>query len=878
MRRLWKRLQWLRHRKQFDADLAEELEFHRQLKQEELQAAGLTEPESRDAARRRMGNLALATEDARGIWLWHSLETLWQDFTYGLRGLARHRGFTLTAVLTLALGIGVNTSLFTGFNAMVFRSWDVRDPGRVAGVFTVRQTPSGETRYRGMPYPEFAILRDQTKQMAGLVALRNGGDQMRTDAGAASRLSVNYVSGGYFQLLGVEPAWGRTFLNEEDQIADPRAVAVLTHATWVNQFGSDRSVVGRTIALNYKPFVIIGVLPEGFKGTEIVGPDLWLPMAAMKILRPDSKELTNADQCCTAVFGRLAPNVDRAQAREELTAIQRRAAERFNHPPTPIYLSRASFMVAPDIQRKVMPTMLLLFLAVSLVLLIACANVANLLLARGAARRHEIGVRLSLGAGRFRIIRQLLTESLSLGLLGGVAGIGIGFVLPGFVLSHVADEPLALQLQPDLRVLLYTLAVSIFASVACGLIPALHTTNTDLNSAMKGAGSKQGPHKGPSRLRTALLGAQVAFSLVLLGSTGLILRGLQRATQIDPGFNTSGVAVVALDLRLLDYNATRAQDYLRRLIERTAALPGVDSVSSAVIAPLGNSRMATDVRVKGRESLAKTGLNVVSFNVVSARYLETLRIPLLQGRGFQESDRGRRLAVINEVMAQRFWPGQNPIGRQFDTEGTYEVVGVSRNTQEIQIGRATEPFYYALSEGEPDTQLLVRFKDPQHPLLTELTALPTQLDPGVRPRLKMLDESRQSQLRNARMAAAISGGLGLLALMLACVGIYGVTAFVVQQRFREIGIRMALGAQRRDVLALLLSQNLRVVVVGSILGLVASIFVAGALRQFLYGISPLDPAAHLAMTAILLSAALLATFLPARRAATIQPVVVLRQE
>ncbi len=875
MRRLWKRLQWLRHRKQFDADLAEELEFHLQLKQEELQAAGLTEPESRDAARRRMGNLAHAAEDARGIWLWHSLETLWQDFAYGLRGLARRRGFTITAVLTLALGIGVNTSLFTGFNAMVFRSWDVRDPGRMAGVFTVHRTPSGEIRYRGMSYPEFSILRDQTKQMAGLVALSNGGPQMRTDPGASSRLSINYVSGDYFQLLGIDAAWGRTFTREEDQLADPSAVLVLSHAAWVSQFGSDRSIVGRTISLNYKPFVVLGVLPENFKGTDMVGPDLWTPLAAIKILQPRSTELSSVDQCCMAVFGRLAPNVDRAQARDELAAIQHQAAERFNRPANDIFLTRASIIVTPERQKKILPGMLLLFLAVSLVLLIACANVANLLLARGAARRHEIGVRLSLGAGRLRIIRQLLTESLSLGLLGGAIGIGISFVLPGFVLNRLADEPLTLDLQPDYRVLLYTLLISILASVACGLIPALHTTRTDLHATMKGAGGKTGR---PSRLRTSLLGAQVAFSLVLLASTGLLARGLQRAARIDPGFDARGVVLMALDLGLLDYDAARAQDFLRRLTARVSALPGVTSVSTAVIAPLGNARMRTSVTVNGQEALAKNGLNNVTFNEVSPGFLETLRIPITQGRSFQAQDEGRKVAIINQAMAQRFWPGLNPVGRTFTSDLAYEVIGVSRNAQETQLGRATEPYYYSLSDGSSSSQLVIRFQDAQNAPLSELTALPSQLDRAVRPRLRLMEDSIQSQLHGARMATSIGGSLGFLALLLACVGIYGVTSFVVQQRFREIGIRMALGAQRRDVLLLLLRQNLRVVVAGSLIGMAASVAAASALREFLYGLSPLDPAAHLAMIAILLCAALLATFLPARRATTIQPVVVLRQE
>ncbi|MGC4050284.1 MAG: ADOP family duplicated permease [Paludibaculum sp.] len=676
-------------------------------------------------------------------------------------------------------------------------------------------------------------------------------------------------------MLGIDAAWGRTFTREEDQIADPRAVLVLSHAAWVSQFGSDRAIVGRTISLNYKPFVVLGVLPENFKGTDMVGPDLWTPLAALRILQPRSNELTNADQCCMAVFGRLAPNVDRAQARDELTAIQRQAAEQFNRPANEIFLTRASIVVTPERQKKILPGMLLLFLAVSLVLLIACANVANLLLARGAARRHEIGVRLSLGAGRLRIIRQLLTESLSLGLLGGAAGIGMSFVLPGFILNRLADEPLALDLQPDYRVLLYTLFISILASVACGLMPAFHTTRTDLHATMKGAGAKTGR---PSWLRTSLLGAQVAFSLVLLASTGLLVRGLQRAALIDPGFDTRGVVLMSLDLGLLDYDAPRAQDFLRRLTERVSSLPGVTSVSSAAIAPLGNARMRTSVDVKGQEALGKTGLNVVTFNEVSAGFLETLRIPITQGRSFQTQDQGRKVAIINQAMAQRFWPGLNPVGRTFTSDAAYEVIGVSRNAQETQLGRAAEPYYYALSNGSTGSQLVIRFRDARNAPLSELTALPAQLDQAVRPRLRLMEDSIQTQLHGAQMAMSISGGLGLLALLLACVGIYGVTAFVVQQRFREIGIRMALGAQRRDVLLMLLRQNLRVVVAGSLIGMPVSVAAASALREFLYGLSPLDPAAHLVMTVLLLSAALLATFLPARRAATIQPVVVLRQE
>jgi predicted permease len=872
--RFWRRLSYLARQSHVERELREEMEYHRARKEEELRERGLTRDEARWAASRRMGNLALAAEDARGVWMVRWLESLSQDLRFAFRGLRRQPVFTLTAVLALALGIGVNTAMFTVLNALLLRPWDVRQPERVVSVFAVKQIPGEGMRYKGMPYPLFASLRDRIRLMQSLVASRREGSHLLTQGqGATGRASIGYVSGNYFQMLGVQPAWGRFFVPEEDRVSGPKAVAVLSHEFWASHFNSDRAVIGRTLFINYKPFLVIGVAPEDFQGTELVSPEIWLPMAALPLLQPDSQMLSSANWCCVQVFGRLAAGTARAQAQQELTSLYKSAAEAVGREADPVYLGEARFLTAPDTQRRILPALLLIWLGVMLVTLVACANVANLLLARGAARRHELATRLSLGAGRLRLVRQLLVETALLALFGGAGGVALAAVLPGMVVRGMAPERLALTLTPDWRVALYTVLLCGLASLACGLAPAFQSTADGLAFTLR----REQAMAGRGSLRSLLLGAQIALCMILLTGAGLMVRGLQAANRTDPGMETKNVAIVTLDLRLLHYDQPKSRAFVEQLVERAARLPHVAAVAQTVLPPLGNVRMVTSVDgVANLEELRKQGLDRVSFNEVSASYFDTLRIPLRRG-GAQPAGQPGESVVVNESMAKRFWPDRDPVGQLFKAGRQQRVVGVCGDASE-NVAAPPQPTFYRLAEPIPDTRLVVRTDQDPQAAVGAILQIAHQLDPRLRPTVATLEENIAGQLETARACAALVAALGAFALLLAGIGVYGVAAFMAQRRFKEIGIRMALGAGRGSVIITLLRGNLRVAAIGVFVGLIGAGLLSRLLREFLFGLSPLDPVAYAVVALLLTGSALLATYLPARKATAIDPTAALRYE
>ena len=862
--RLIHRIQYLLRQSRHERELAEEIESHRQMIEDRQRAAGLSEQDARYAAHRLMGNATLAREDARGVWMVAWVQSVLQDLGYAARSLRNQPGFTALALLALGLGIGVNTSLFTWYNAIALRTWPVRDPGRV-----VRVSSGGYQR--GFSMAEYRYLSAHSHAVTGLT-LENIVRVSLDEKGDEPDVWIQFVGGNYFSLLGIDMALGRGFTASEDKMEAPEAVAVLSFQNWRTRYGGDPGILGRRIRLNDLPFTVIGVVNKDFRGTSF-HYELWAPLASKSLVDPAARvSLASTNWCCNMV-ARLAPRVSREQARAELVTLSRQFQDDIGKPPNDINVYGTTFLDR-GASKGFYQRFAVLFAAFGSVLLLACANVANLLLARAAARQREIAVRVCIGAGRPRIVRQLLTESLLLAALGSGLGLLLADVLPGFILSRMGRLYSDLNLTPDPTVLAYSIAVTALSAALFGLAPALRATRISVSEGMK----QQGAHASPRfPLRGVLLGVQVAISVALLAGVGLLTRGLLHALSMDLGFKIKGVTMISVNLPSRSYNQARRRAFFDDVVQQ---MKPFGQVGVGYPPPAGIIR--APIALTGEKT---ADVRQVRLGSANAGYFDVLGIPIVGGRNLIPADREPRNILINEAMAREFWPGQNPIGRAVFNSGDrffdraifnggdrVEIVGVVRDAQLTGPG-PIEPTFFQQAEA---TTLLV----PE-----ALSSIAAAVVRRAEPRAVVTSAPLSDQLERllpflaaTRQAMQVAFALGALALLLATIGVYGVISYSVEQRRREIGIRMALGARSGEILGLILGRNAVPVVCGLAVGLAVSLAGSKVLESLLYGVSRFDPLAYGAVLAVLLAAAAAASAIPARRATRIAPVEALRQE
>ncbi len=820
-----------------------------------------------------------------------------QDLRGGLRMLKKSPGFTFVAVLSLALGIGANTAIFTIINAVFLHPLPVEEPSRLAEMFThdtLTIDANVNFQLTGTSLPNYEDYRDQSTVFSGLatvtfpIALNWGGQA------EPQQLNASLVSGNFFDVLGVKPYRGRTFIADGDKKLGGNPEAVLSYSMWARQFGSDDKAIGQTITLNGTAYTVVGVAPPSFKGIVSLGrPDvLWIPITMRDyVLTGQLKDLENNRRFrWLSIVGRLKPQMDVAQAQAAMKTIaaglekeyprdnKGRTVELFPLNESALGINqRRQFSLAGGVLMGV----------VGLVLLIACVNLANLLLAQAAKREKELSIRAAMGAGRFRLVRQLLTESTVLSLLGGLAGLLVAYwgrnVLWSFRPPFLLDG--SIDLSFDARVLGFTLLISVLTGLFFGIIPAIKASGTDINEILKTGGRGGALGWTHNRLRGLLVISEIALALVALVGSGLFLRSMQNAQQFNPGFESQNLFQLLFDLGALRYDANHGQQFFRDAIEHAKSVPGVVSASVSSNGVFGGGILGTIFR-EGEQTDPNNRGTLVNFDDVTPGHFETMRIPLLSGRDFTDFDRENttRVAVINEAMAKMVWPGQEPLGKRFaivQEPHLLQVVGVVGTAVIGQIGEDPQPIAYIpmRQQYSPGAALVVRTNSNPEPLLGAVRKQVEQIDKNLAfTNGQTVQQILGQGLWAARMGAALLGLFGALALILASIGIYGVLAYSVAQRTSEIGLRMALGAQPRQVLGLVLKQGMLLALIGATVGILVALPVARMAGNLLYGVSATDPLTYAGITLLLMGVALLACYLPARRATRIDPLIALRVE
>ena len=878
---------------QVEKQLDAELRFHLERQISDYIAAGMSPEEARRRAHVDFGGLESIKQQTRESRRGNFLETLFQDVAYGARMLKKSRSLTAIIVLTLALGIGVNTAIFSVLNGWLFRPLPVRAPEQIH-VLAFTQDHNGSN----FSYPDLLDFRKQSEVFSDLFAYGLSVAGLSAN-GTPREFAYSSVSGNYFSALGVTPALGRFFLPGEGETPGAPLLVVLGNSYWQRNFGSDPGAVGKQVLVNGRPATIIGVVPKDFRGTLFaMEMDGYLTLNAMAIDKESTQFWTDRRDRRLIVLGRLKPNLSASQAATSSDITARRLAAQY-----PSTNKDVSIRVIPE--RLARPAVFvssfvpfiagLFFVLAGLVLLLACMNVANILLARSAARQHEMAIRTALGAGRGRLLRQMLTESLLLSSLGGILGVLFGkwaISASGSALRSVTTTTnfaYKMDCSLDWRVFFYTLAAAILTGVLVGLFSALRASRAEVNDVLQGGGRGDSSVRGGSRIRSVLVVSQVAGSLILLIIAGLFVRSLRHTERMYLGFDPDHVLNVMLDPQQIGYDDIHAKAFYRELESRASAISGVQSASLSFAVPLGIPGSVGFVSVEGHPLISGQQPPETSFNSVNAAYFTTMHIPILRGRAFADSDNetAPQVAIVNQAMGKKFWPNENPVGKRFrwaSGSGPYvEVVGVAQDGQYFFLSPDPQPYFYLPLAQNFSSRLSLQIRSTLPP---ESLGLSVQEQVrALAPDLPIIDLSTMQQTVRGlgglfvfRLAASLAAALGFLGLTLAVIGVYGIVSFGIVQRTREMGIRMALGANRNDILKLALGSGLVLVSAGVVLGVLSAWALTRAIAKLLLGVSGTDPATYAVAVTAISAVAMLACWFPARRATHVDPLVALRYE
>ncbi|MBV9887695.1 MAG: ABC transporter permease [Acidobacteria bacterium] len=833
--------------------------------------------------------------------------TLWQDIRFGLRVLRKNLGFTIIAVVTLALGIGANTAIFSLMDQVLLRRLPVRNPSELVvvhnpGPKTGRVSSDGDDS-ESFSYPMYKGLRDGAANVIGLLA-RSSSDASLASQGQTERGRLELVTGNYFDVLGVTPAIGRVFNQQDDKSPGGDQLAVLSYNYWTRHFGADPNVLNKTILVNNVPMTIVGVSRNGFTGVQVgQTPDVFVPMSMAKQMTFDDGALTEWNDYWMKVLGRRAPGIDDAQARARLNAAYHPLLEEnvtktsFNEQKRQAFLAK-QIVIEPGArgrnvtQRDSGPQLMILFAMVALVLLIACTNVANLLLARGAARQREFAIRSAMGATRGRIVRQLVIESMLCALAGGIVGIAIGSWLISelvpIVTANASIDGLKAQLDPS--VLLYAIAATLLSGIFFGVLPAWRVTRNSVTDVIKDQGSTSSASVAHVRFRKILVAGQVAFTLLLLAGAALFTKTLWNLRNVDLGLRTEHVISFTISPSLNGYDSKRTIHLIDDLRARLAALPGVHSVTSSELGALTGDTSGSNITAEGGAEVPED-LQTVNYIAAGPTYFSTFRVPLVSGRDLTEADNATapKVAVISETVAKRFFPGRNPIGMKFCFGGGDKVkpditiVGIVRDMNQDHVKSVTPNPYVYVPYSQRDSLYAMSFyvnteRDPLQ-LASAMQSVVRDTDPNLPVyNLKTMDRIVEEDLFSARMVAVLSGAFAGLAAMLAALGIYGVLAFLVVQRTREIGIRMAIGAEAGDIRKLIVKEVGSMLIVGVVVGLPLAYVLARLSESLLFGVKASNPSVYAVGLVLIAIVAVVACYVPARRATRVDPLVALRYE
>ena len=819
------------------------------------------------------------------------MEALLQDLKYGLRNLAKRPGFSAVAVFSLALGIGVNSTIFSFVNAALFRPVPFPEADRLLRVWDGM----------AVSYPDYVAYRNETKVFSGLTAYAQRPMSLVVN-GESERVSGEFVAGNYFDVLKVNPILGRGFLPEEDQVAGRNLVAVISNTLWRRRFSADPNIIGKSVTLNQSAFTVVGVMPEKFVGaTVITPPDLWIPMMTEPVINAGSGALNSPDSGWLMMMGRLHPESSQRAAQAAVETIATRLhQERRDRKSGPeeqggrivAVVEARGLMVPPQGRTPTLVIVGILMTIVSLILLVACANVANMLVARAISRRKEVALRLALGAGRWRIIRQMLTESLLLSVMGGLTGLlfalwGTALVVP-LVSEATAGNIAHLSVTPDVRVLTYTFVLSLATGLIFGLLPALQSSKADVVSALKDEKVRIARTR-VLNLRSVLVVSQIAVSMLLLVTAGLFIRNLRNTQHAEPGFETRDGLMASFDLSIAGYNKERGKLFEKQLLERLKTSPQIRSASLAEFVPLETGGNVSALYIEGEPFSPDRPIDEssqMSHATVSPDYFKSLDIPLVYGRDFNDGDNESSpgVVIVNETLARRMSPDGNAVGKRLrtDSKGDYlEVVGVVRDIKYKSVSEA--PLYFAYrplgQRYQPAMTVHLRAVGDPAAAIGQLRSEVKAIDPNLPlTDVKTMEEHMRLPLAPAKLFVQLTGSFALLTVLLAAIGLYGVMAYLVSTRTHEIGIRMALGAQTSGIHRLILRQGMTYAFTGISLGLLAALASTRILTSLLYGVSATDPATFFGVAIGLAFVALLACYVPARRASKVDPLVALRYE